>query len=238
MREIRGRDTGTHREEAPPVRKLLLLGAILVSTTTGCAFTPVDVHPPEAASPRRGANLASSKPGRNREVIVVAPFRDDRHDPGRCGMQKNGYNMDTAVVECTLEPGRWFADELALELTRAGYRPLRSDAVPGPSTIVVRGSVQQLFLEPVHHFFTLTVEGDFAAHLTVTSTSGLHAERTFFVKGTDTGMASTESTFQAAADNATHRMARAMVVSLTELLDRYPDLGAPTASAPTAQRSP
>jgi hypothetical protein len=214
------------------VRQLFFLGAMLVST--GCAFTPVDVHPPEA----RPASPATAKPGRNREIIVVAPFSDQRHDPERCGMQKNGYGMDTAVVNCTVEPGRWFADELAIELTRAGFRPLRSDAVPGPTTVIVRGAVRQTFLEPVPGFFTVTVEGDFSASLTVTSTSGLHAERTFFVKGTDTNMGSFESTFQAAADNASHRIARAMVVSLTELLDRYPDLGAPTASAPTAMRSP
>jgi hypothetical protein len=210
---------------------------MLLSTATGCAFTPVEVHPPEVKAPPGWRSNAPS-PGRNREVIVYAPFGDVRFDSHRCGMQKNGYNMDTANVECTEQPGRWFADELALELTRAGFRALRSDSVPGPTTVVVRGSVRQLFLEPVHHFFTLTVEGDFAANLTVTSPSGLHAERTFFVKGTDTGMASTEGTFQAAADDASHRMARAMVLALTELLDRYPDLGAPTASAPTAQRSP
>jgi hypothetical protein len=153
-------------------------------------------------------------------------------------MQKNGYNMDTASVECTEAPGQWFADELALELTRAGYKPLRSDAVPGPTTVVLHGAVRQLFLEPVHHFWTLTVEGDFAASLVVTSPSGLHAERNFFVKGEQTSWASTENTFQHAADNATHRLARAMVTSLTELLDRYPDLGTPTASGPLAQRSP
>jgi hypothetical protein len=66
--------------------------------------------------------------------------------------------------------------------------------VPGPTTVVVTGSVEQLFLEPVDHFWHLTVESDFSS--------------------------------------------RVMVASLVELLDRYPDLGAPAASAPTASRLP
>ena len=56
-----------------------------------------------------------------------------------------------------------------------------------------------------------------------------------------TGLASTEETFQASADNATRRIARAMVAALTELLDHYPGLGAPSASAPATaklERSP
>jgi hypothetical protein len=213
-----------------------LLGVTLFST--GCAFANVDVHPPEtpAASPATAERTGGR--GRNREVIVMAPFGDDRADRTRCGMQKNGYDMDTANVNCTEVPGRWLADELALELTRAGYRPLRSDAVPGPNSVVIHGSVRQLFLEPVHHFWTLTVEGDFSASLAVTSPNGLRAERSFFVKGTQEGLASTEGTFQSAADRASHRLARQMVESLTELLDRYPDLGGPTATAPVAQRSP
>ncbi len=223
---------------------LLGLGTLaltLLLASTGCAFANVDVHPPEMATPPKlpQPGDAAAGPGRGREIIVLSPFADDRYEVARCGMQKNGYDADTADVKCTEPPGRWFADELAVALTRAGFRPLRADAVPGPTTIVVRGSVRQLFLEPVGHFWTLTVEGDFAANLVVTSPSGLRAERTFYVKGEKESMASTQGTFQAAADTASYRLAREMVVSLTELLDRYPDLGTPTATAParTAQVS-
>ncbi|MBC7052059.1 hypothetical protein G6O46_23925, partial [Salmonella enterica subsp. enterica serovar Enteritidis] len=120
---------------------LLLLCASVLST--GCAFANVDVHPPESSGAVRPASQAAKSPGRKREVIVFSPFVDERPERRRCGMQKNGYNMDTANVECTEPPGTWFADELALELTRAGYQPLRSDAVPGPTTIVLHGSVRQ-----------------------------------------------------------------------------------------------
>jgi hypothetical protein len=214
---------------------LATLSITLLLASTGCAFTNVDVHPPDLPS----RPVAAAGPGRGREVILLSPFDDNRAVTERCGMQKNGYDSDTADVKCTEPPGRWFADELAVALTSAGFRPLRADAVPGPTTVVVRGSVRQLFLEPVHHFWTLTVEGDFAASLVVTSPNGLHAERSFFVKGEKESMASTEGVFQATADRASHRIAGDMVQALVELLDRYPDLGSPTATAParTAQVS-
>lgn len=222
------------------VPKLLLLAQATVATflATGCAFTNVDVHQPDTKPPSQVAAQGRGGPGRGREVIVYAPFGDVRYTRSRCGMQKNGYNMDTADVKCTEEPGRWLADAFAVELTRAGYKALRADAVPGPTTVIVRGTVHQLFLEPKHNFWTLTVEGDFSARLVVTSPSGLHAERGFYVKGTETGMASTEATFQAAADDATRELARSMVAALTDLLDHYPDLGAPSASAPVAAIAP
>jgi hypothetical protein len=221
--------------------RLLLLLALAASLSTGCAFTNVEVHPPDTKTTAQLAAEGRGGPGRGREIIVHAPFADVRRSPSRCGMQKNGYNMDTADVKCTDPPGRWLADALGIELARVGYKPLRADAVPGPTTVVVRGAVHQLFLEPKHDFWTLTVEGDVSARLVVTSASGLHAERGFYVKGTETGFASSEATFQASADDATRQIARRMVGALTELLDHYPDLGAPTASAPVAsaaRRSP
>lgn len=213
---------------------LLRIGAlapalfVLAAASTGCAFANVDVHPPEVTASKTPQGTG---PGRGREVIVFSPFTDDRHERPRCGMQKNGYNMDTADVICSEPPGRWIADALALELAKSGFKPLRADAVPGPTTVVVRGTVGRLFLEPKHDFFTLTVEGDIAAQLVVTTPNGLRAERKFYVKGKDTDMASTEATFQAAADRATRQIARAMVSALIELLDKYPELGAPSATA-------
>jgi hypothetical protein len=215
------------------VQKLLLLAATTL-VSTGCAFTNVDVHPPDAPPAAQLEAQGRGGPGRGREVIVHAPFADARYELTRCGMQKNGYNMDTADVKCTEPPGRWVADALAVELLRAGYKPLRADAVPGPTTIVVSGTVHQLFLEPKHNFWTLTVEGDVSARLVVSTANGLLAERGFYVKGEDTGLASTEATFQASADHATRQIARSMVVALTQLLERYPDLGTPSASAPLA----
>lgn len=198
--------------------------------STGCALMNVEVHPPDAPPPAKLAAEARIGPGRGREVIVHAPFTDARRELTRCGMQKNGYDMDTADVSCTEPPGLWVADAFAIELMRAGYKVLRSDAVPGPSTVIVHGTVRQLFLEPKNNFFSMTVEGDMSALLVVSSANGLLAERAFYVKGTETGIASSEAAFQASADDATHQIARAMVRALSQLLDRYPDLGVPSAS--------
>jgi hypothetical protein len=201
--------------------------------SVGCAFTNVDVHPPESMGPR-----AAPGPGRAREVILVAPFEDAREERDRCGMQMNGWRMDTADVVCNETPGRWLADALAVTLTHDGYRVLSSTAVAGPSTIVVHGSVRKLFLEPHDGVFTRTVEGDFSVHLVVTTGSGLRAERTFFVKGTEEHIGSFESVFQAAADDATRRIANAMSGALSDLLTRYPELGAPEATRPVALNTP
>jgi hypothetical protein len=213
-----------------------LLFFLMAALSGGCAFSNVDVHPP-AFDPKAkmDANAPRSSPGRGREIILVAPFDDARSEPDRCGMQKNGWNMDTADAVCSTPPGLWLADALASELARAGYRVLRGDNTPGPTTVIVRGSVRRLFLEPKDKVFVRSVEADFSASLVTTSPSGLHAERTFYVKGKDDDIASTEGTFQAAADDATHKLARAMTAALTELLDRYPDLGG---SSAIARRTP
>lgn len=193
---------------------------------TGCAFVSVDVHPPATTDlpPRSGFT-----PGRGREVILVGPFGDARAEE-RCGAQKNGYGSDTADVRCEVIPGRWIADALAMELERIGFRVLRGDAQQGRSSIVVHGVVSKLYLEPVDSVFTRSVEGDIAASLLVTSPSGLRAERTFYVKGENESIASTEGVFQAAADDATHAIARKMAAALVKLLDRFPELGQPEPS--------
>jgi hypothetical protein len=205
---------------------LLAFGAACLST--GCAFSNVHVQPP---APSTEAKLDGR--GRGREIIVVAPFDDMREQKERCGMQMNGYRMDTADVVCDVPPGRWASDALAAALSREGYRVLAADAVPGPSTIVVHGSVKKLFLEP-HDTLARTVEADFSVRLVVTTASGLHAERTFFVKGTQTDLASTEAVFQGAANDATSHVAFEMATKLGELLDRYPNLGAPQATSAVA----
>jgi hypothetical protein len=208
-------------------RFIALFALTAAALSTGCAFSTVHVQPPPTKT--------EAKPdgrGRGREVIVVAPF-DDARAYDRCGMQMNGYRMDTADVVCDVPPGRWLSDAFAAALSREGYRVLAADAVPGPSTIVVRGSVQKLFLEP-HDTLTRTVEGDFSVHLVVKTASGLRAERTFYVKGKQSDLASTEAVFQAAADDATTNIAFDMTTKLTELLERYPDLGAPQATRAVA----
>ncbi len=210
----------------------LFPGILAVCTLTGCAFVDVDVHPPEHPHPPQ----AASTTGKNREVIVVAPFGDGRLDP-RCGMQKNGYGSDTANVNCEIAPGRWLADAFAAELQNAGFKVLRADAAPGPDTIVVRGVVFKMFMEPVDSFFSRSVEADFGVKLEVSTASGLLADRSFYVKGEDESIASTEGVFQSAADSATRKISGRMALAFIELVDHYPQLGAPQASARVSARS-
>ena len=51
------------------------------------------------------------------------------------------------------------------------------------------------------------------------------------MKGGETHLASTEGVFQAAADDGTAKIANRMTIALTELLDRFPEVGAPSATA-------
>ena len=72
--------------------------AILAVALHGCAFTNVNLAMPT------GGLEAPIAGGNGREIIVMIPFADEREIRDRCGMQKNGYNMDTADAVCTSDP--------------------------------------------------------------------------------------------------------------------------------------
>lgn len=210
-------------------RALRGLGPLAALLSVGCVFIDAEVHPVDP-----GDIGVPSGVGHGREVIVDLPFYDRRYEPGRCGMQKNGYNTETADVKCTAPPNLFLAVLLHDALVQAGYRVLGPEAEPGPTTAVVRGVLGQYFVEPKINF-TINHEADVSVRLFVTSPSGLRAERTFYVKGEADAMMVAETHFQAASDEATQRIVRAMVVAITELLDHYPSLGAPSA---TLRKSP
>ena len=218
----------------PSLPNTLLVGLVALLGSNGCAFLDLRVHPPEPHE------LPALPPmGRGREVLVDIPFVDGRPDRSRCGMQKNGYNMDTASVICEVPPEQWLSHALAQGLQRAGYRVLAPGATPGPTTIRVTGMVQQFFVEPHVGFFLFTPEADIGVRLMVTSGTGLHAERAFYFKAREPALFGTESKFQAAARAATDDAVAGMVQSITQLVDRYPDVGAPSAvvASPVAMAS-
>jgi hypothetical protein len=217
---------------APALRSAPLpaaLAAVALASLAGCAFSNVEIHPTEQPDLPFAPNA-----GRGREVVVVVPFEEKRYSLERCGMQKNGYNADTADAVCTVSPSRWLADALREALIKSGYRVLAPDVVPGPTTVILRGELRQYFVEPKLNFWTATIEADVGVTLEASSPSGLLAKRHFYVKGKDTTMASTEVHFQAAADAAAGEIVGKMVVSVTELLNRYPGLGAPSATVRVA----
>lgn len=144
-------------------------------------------------------------------------------------MQKNGFGMDTADLQCTVPPPVWLSESLARALTTAGFRVNTNPAMQRPASVRIDGTVLQFFVEPDVGFFTFTPEADISVKLVVSSQSGLYAERTFYFKGVETSFVGTEDKFQRAADTATKQAVTVMVKAITTLLDRYPQLGTPAA---------
>ena len=215
--------------------KMFVLCVAALGGNAGCAFMTVTVAPPDEET--RKAAVAS----RPREVTLQSPFSDARRDRSRCGIQKNGLNLETADVECTVPPVQWLADALTQGLTAAGYQVVSTgfpDApAASPSSVVVRGEVLQFFIEPKVGVFTFSPEADISVRLVMTSPSGLRAARRFYFKSEEVSLFGTESNFQAAADSATQQAVRGMVTAIVELLDRYPDLGTPTTVRRVALRT-
>ncbi len=194
--------------------------ALLVAPA-GCAFTDITVHPPQ------GANIvAPSNVGRGREIVVAMPFTDARENRDRCGMKKNGYNSDTADVHCAVPPTEWVARALADGLASSGFRVLLDQPGTSPSTPRINGDVIQFFVEPKIDALTFVPEADIAVTLHVTSPTGLVADREFYFKAGEDTFFGTDDTFQDSVDAATKKAVAAMIGAITELLDRYPQLGA------------
>ena len=209
------------------MRELALL-PILAALSSGCAFTDVPLE-----LPTHGLENTVSG-GKGRQVIVVNPFKDERTIRDRCGMQKNGYNMDTANAICQSDPNTWIAKLLADELRASGFSVLDAEAVHRPSAIRIDGSLIKIFVEPVIGAWSGSLEADLSVRLSVTTATGLEAERSFFVKGWKGGvLASTAQPYHTALHRATQAMLDEMVRAILELMDRYPQLGlsAPDASA-------
>lgn len=202
----------------------------LLAGAEGCAFSRVEVQPTIPATSPLSREAQQKSPGRGREVLVAIPFLDAR-DGTSCGTQKNGWSLRTVDAHCTVEAPTWFSEALAAELLRAGFDVIDPKSTPGPSTIVVQGTLSRFYIEPVDHFFTRDVEADLAFDLRVSSGSGLRAERRYYLKGTAVSFASTEGRFQRAADLLTEEAPRRMAKAIVALVDRYPGLGAPSATA-------
>jgi hypothetical protein len=167
--------------------------------------------------------------GNGRKVAVVKPFTDQRAQPNRCGMQKNGYNVDTANAVCRTPPAEWIAQLLADELRASGFTVVEPTAAT-PGTLVIDGTLLQLFVEPMAEAFSARAEADIQVRLEATSQSGLRASRTFFAKGVWRGFAGVTTPFQDSLKKASDQILEEMVGAILELMNRYPQLGAGWAS--------
>ena len=196
-----------------------VLGIVLLSGV-GCAFhdVPLDMPISGLATPLKGGN--------GRQVVVTAPFGDQRAQPNRCGMQKNGYNMDTANVICRKEPTQWIAQLLADELRATGFTVVEPSAPHRPGALLVGGTLLQLFVEPLAGSFSVSCEADLQIRLVATSETGLHAERTFMAKGVWKGFAGIDTPFQDSFKKASDEVLSELVQAILDLMNRYPQLGA------------
>jgi hypothetical protein len=203
----------------------------LAALTLGCAFGDVNVRKPLAQDV-----ATSARRGEGREIVLVRPFANKRPQ-ARCGMKKNGYNMDTANVFCDVPPETFLGDLLARQLAAAGFRVLADPRAAGPSTIVLTGVVEQLFVEPKADFFYATYETDVALELTAKTGAGLVATRTFYVKGSEATMFAASEDMQSSLDSGVRQLVSGVVGAVTNLADRYPDDERPTKrSAPGGAR--
>jgi hypothetical protein len=192
---------------------------VLLVLLSACAFSEVPIRLP-TADVQTGLSG-----GDGRQIVLAAPFEDQRQEKTRCGTQKNTYNMETADASCDIQPSEWIAKLLASELRAAGFTVLTPDEASKPSAVKLQGTVLTLFVEPVIGFTTVSLETDVNVKLIASSETGLLAERTFFVKGLASGLAATAGNFQTSVDDATQKIAKDIVAAVISLMNRYPQLG-------------
>lgn len=208
--------------------RLGLVTAAIVSA--GCAFTDMTVDMPKPLEPCPGLRR-----GNGREVMVLGPF-SNRRPARRCGMKKNGFNSDTANIQCSTSPEAGLSRLLGAELTAAGFKVLKSRSQSTPSTLMLTGRLDQLFIEPASNFFNVTWETDIALYLKVTTATGLVAERTFSVKGEEATFLN-ERDAQKSLDSAVHKLVIAVVGALANLSDQIPPSTAPVSFDPAMGRA-
>lgn len=212
------RPSSLRYNDAPMTHRVSLPVQLVVVTATigsaGCAFTDmtVDIPGPVQASP-------GLRRGNGRPVMVLGPFASRRHED-RCGMKKNGFNSDTANIRCSTSPEAGLPRLLADGLTAAGFKLLTSRSQVTPSTLVLTGRLDQMFIEANSNFFNSTWETDITLRLKVTTGDGLLAERTFAVKGEEATFLSL-SDAQKSFDSAAHKLVIAVVGAVANLSDRF-----------------
>jgi len=198
------------------MKSFLVIPVLLLS---GCAFTEVKLTPGKAPID------TGITGGEQREVAVVIPFADERQIKNRCGMKKNGYNMDTANAVCTEPPATRLAELLAAEFKKAGFKVTQGEPA-APGGVKIAGTLVKFFVEPVIGFAMGALETDIQIRLEASTQNGLRAERSFFVKGTQSAMVGSDSNYQASMNDAIGQIVKQMVAAVVSLFNRYPKLGA------------
>jgi hypothetical protein len=193
-----------------------LLAVAATVTGTGCAFTDEQLRTPAPAQVATG-----SRRGAGRRLAVMVPFKDQRSEH-RCGMKKNGYNMDTAALHCVQAPPQFVSALFVHELRAAGFDVTTNPQPADPTVPLVRGVLRQLFVEPRLVYFGATMEADVAVTLDVQMPGGVTATRNFYVKGTEATILAGREDAEAAEASAVRELMLDAVGAIANLLDRPP----------------
>jgi uncharacterized lipoprotein YajG len=209
-----------------------LLALLPCLLSAGCALTDETIHLP---SPEEVA--VASQRGGGRPLAITMRFADGRRDAQRCGMKKNGYNVDTASVLCAEDPSTLVPLVLARELRSAGFRVVvdrrpNAASLPADTIPVLSGTIEQLFIEFKSNFFGGVMEADVGLFLTVRTPDGRMARRRFFVKGQEGSTFATVDDMRAALVSAVHELMLDVVGAVANLMDNVPMQPAPPPPRP------
>jgi hypothetical protein len=211
-----------------------VLVVVAAAAAGGCAFGDVTLRAPHV-----GPVAPGEARGGGREIVLVQPF-GDRRQQARCGMKKNGYNADTANVHCDFAPAELLAALVAHQLTAAGFVVRNDRKQAGPSTLIISGTLEQLFVEPKSNYFTALIEADVALVLTASTPSGFTARRRFYVKAEEASVFVSPEDMQTAMGSSVRQLLVSVVGAVANLADSVPPepARAPGGTTTTAARQP
>jgi hypothetical protein len=190
-----------------------LVLAVAIASGLGCAFTDVVVTPPPRASVATGSHR-----GQGRALVVRRPFTDRRAQQ-RCGMKKTSFNSESARIVCASDPSLALGDLVAAELAASGFNVLCDEKQAGPTTVVLTGTVIQVFVEPTVGLANSVVETDIGLKLHAQTRDGLAADRTFYVKGDEAAMMISDENIQRSFDSSVRQLVTSVVGAVANLLD-------------------
>lgn len=192
---------------------LLFVAVVVVAANSGCALTRLMVQDPYDPEPSRADR------GHGRTVSIALPWANEREQSHRCGMKRNGYGFDTADVVCDTQPEEFLAQRLRARLAAAGFQVVDD---PAAATWQVNGVVTQFFMAPDVGFVTVNPETDIGLMLVVTNaTTGLRAERRFYVKRIEVSIAATDEAIQRSINGAVREETSVVADAIIDLIDRH-----------------
>lgn len=181
----------------------------------GCAFAEVKLN----LDP--GATVASTE-GRQREVVVF-PSVDKRENAPRCGARRNAYGADVGRVRCMMEPTQWLNESILNGLHRRNFQVVTLANAKSQSPLQLSLTLKTLFVDELLEASHVDMVADVEVAVVVRTSSGLQAERSFFVRKEHS--APIDSTYQELLTLASRQVSNDILDAIVELADRYPTQG-------------